>query len=112
MIIRRVGVLSLAKISGVLYAVFGFIIGIFFSLAGLITSSFASSMGRDSGMFGALFGVGAIILLPIFYGVLGFVTSAIAAWLYNLIAGWVGGLEIELEDDRPAPAQPSQQPMV
>ena len=33
----------------------------------------------DGAMFGALFGVGAIILLPIFYGVFGFVVTLIMA---------------------------------
>jgi len=34
---------------------------------------------------GALFGVAAIILLPVGYGVLGFVTSLIGAAIYNAV---------------------------
>jgi hypothetical protein len=42
-------------------------------------------------------GVGAIIVLPIFYGGLGFVGTLIAAWLYNVIAGVVGGIELDVQ---------------
>jgi len=44
-----------------------------------------------------MFGVGAIIFLPIFYGVLGLVAGAIGAALYNLFAGMLGGIELETE---------------
>ena len=46
---------------------------------------------------GGLVGIGAIIALPIFYGLLGFVVFAIGAWLYNLAAGFVGGIRIDVE---------------
>ena len=45
---------------------------------------------------GGLAGIEAIILLPVLYGVLGLITSVIAAWLYNLAAGFVGGIEIDM----------------
>jgi hypothetical protein len=46
---------------------------------------------------GALFGIGAIVLLPILYGCLGFVMTLLMAWLYNVAAGIVGGVEIQTE---------------
>jgi len=42
-------------------------------------------------------GAAAIIILPIMYGIFGFIGGAIGAWIYNLVAGWIGGIEIELE---------------
>jgi hypothetical protein len=45
---------------------------------------------------GALFGVGSILLLPLFYGALGFIGGAISAFVYNLVAGVVGGIELEV----------------
>ncbi|MEA2464092.1 MAG: hypothetical protein QOJ98_1839 [Acidobacteriota bacterium] len=94
MVIRRVGPLSLAKISGALYALLGLIFGAIISLISIAGSAF---MPKDAGFSGMLFGVGAIVILPIFYGVLGFIMSLIMAGLYNLIAGWVGGVEIDLQ---------------
>ncbi len=38
------------------------------------------------------------ILGPVFYGVLGFIFTAIACLVYNLLAGWIGGIEVELDD--------------
>lgn len=46
---------------------------------------------------GLLFGVGSVIFLPIFYGVLGFVFGLLTALLYNLVARFVGGIEVEVE---------------
>lgn len=93
MIVRRVGPLSFAKITGVLYALFGLLAGAILSLFSLV--GFAANAGQE-GAFGMLFGVGAIVLLPIFYGVMGFLFSLLAAALYNLIAGWVGGVELDV----------------
>ena len=46
---------------------------------------------------GPVFGVGAIVVLPIIYGVLGLIGGAIAAALYNLFSGMVGGIELDLQ---------------
>ena len=93
MVVRRVGPLS-AKIAGVLYAILGFIFGAIVSLISVVGSAFAP---KDAGPMGMLFGAAAIVVLPIFYGVLGFIFSLISAALYNLIAGWVGGIELDVQ---------------
>jgi hypothetical protein len=95
MIVRRVGPLSVAKVAGALYAIMGLIFGgilTVFSLAGAVASA-----GEDNPFVGVLFGIGAIVLLPIFYGVLGFVVTALMAALYNVVADAIGGVEVELE---------------
>ena len=95
MTITRVGPLSIAKIAGLLGVVIGLIFGAFVSLFSLAGAAFGASQGEDGAMFGALFGVGAIVLLPIFYGCMMFVVTLIQAWLFNIAAGMVGGVEIE-----------------
>ena len=42
-------------------------------------------------------GVGAIVFFPILYGCMGFVATLIGAWLYNVVAGLVGGIEMDLQ---------------
>jgi hypothetical protein len=42
--------------------------------------------------------VGAIILFPIFYGVMGFLVGALGAFIYNLVSGFVGGLELTMAE--------------
>ena len=63
-------------------------------LAGLAGGLASDDQG--AAMFGAIFGVGAIIALPIFYGVLGFVMMLIMAALFNLCARMMGGLEVDV----------------
>ncbi|HEU4888748.1 MAG TPA: DUF3566 domain-containing protein [Thermoanaerobaculia bacterium] len=96
MVIRRVGPLSLAKVTGVLYAFLGLIIGGIFSLISMVGSAFAPQ-GTDMGPMGMVFGAAAIVAFPLFYGVLGFISSLIGAAIYNLVAGWVGGVELEVQ---------------
>lgn len=101
MVITRVRVLSVAKIAGVLYAGVGLIIGALFSLIGL--AGFAGGMASESSggaLVSALFGVGAIVVLPIFYGVMGFVVTLVSAWLFNIAAGIAGGVEIEVSHNK------------
>ena len=37
------------------------------------------------------------IAVPVVYAVLAFVVTFLGAVVYNLVAGWVGGIEVELE---------------
>ncbi|HLX06251.1 MAG TPA: hypothetical protein VKY89_00160 [Thermoanaerobaculia bacterium] len=98
-VIRRLGILSVAKLQGALYALIGLIVGgvfALFSLFGAALGGAFSSGSHGNSIFGAAFGLGAIILFPILYGLLGFVAGLLVAALYNLVAGVVGGVEIEL----------------
>lgn len=98
MILRRIDPISTAKVSGVLYALIGILIGLFMAL-------FGSFFEPDGGGFGGSFGISAIFVFPVMYGLLGLIGGLLSAFLYNLVAGWVGGIEMEWEeaydDDRP-----------
>jgi hypothetical protein len=94
MIVKRVGPMSLAKISATLYALIGLIIGACVSAVSMIGGALG---GSDAGMMGLVFGAAAVILLPVIYGLMGFVGSLIGASLFNLAAGWVGGIELDTE---------------
>ena len=98
MVITRIHPMSCAKVSGLLYAGMGLIFGAFFSI---VMMSIGSAMPDDDTQmmgpfFGAIFGVGAIVMMPIFYGILGFVGGGLAAVVYNLVAGWTGGIELDV----------------
>lgn len=96
--VARIGVLSLAKMLAVTYAFLGLFFGGVLSLFAVMGAAVGSAAGGDGGGIAAmLFGVGAVIVLPIVYGCLGFVGGLIMAPLYNLVAKVVGGIEIELE---------------
>ena len=91
--VKRIGVLSLGKVFGLLYAIIGLIVGALFTLL----SSFLQA--GVTGVYGGLFGKGAIIYFPLLYGILGFLMGLLLAFLYNLIAKWTGGLEMEFEQE-------------
>ena len=96
MVITRVGPLSCAKIAAVVYAIMGVLLGGIFSLLAVV-GAFASATDSRSTLFPMIFGAGAIVLLPIFYGCMGFIGTLIMAWLYNLVAGMLGGVELEVQ---------------
>jgi hypothetical protein len=95
MVIRRIAPMSLAKISGTLYAVLGLIIGAVFSLIGL-AGRLATTDSGGAGMMAA-FGVGAIVVFPILYACAGFIGALIGASLYNLVSNIVGGVELDVQ---------------
>lgn len=100
--IRKLGVMSVAKMYCVMMFVISLIIaipyGLFiivFSLAGAAGAGGDSALALGGG--GIVVGIMVMIGLPILYAIMGFVGGAIAALLYNVFAGFVGGIEIEVE---------------
>src|ERR1051325_6045688 len=96
MVLKRVGVLSVAKMYALIAAVFGLIIGVFY---GMFMAVFAALMSSANGGSVAAGGIGiiAIFIFPILYGIMGFVAGAIGAVIYNFAAGFMGGIEMELD---------------
>lgn len=98
MVIRKIGIGSAVKVSGALYALIGLVMGFLFALFALVGFGAAAAANDDMpAWFGSLFGIGAIIILPIFYGIMGAIGGALMGALYNLVAGLTGGLEIEVQ---------------
>ncbi|MCK6445599.1 MAG: hypothetical protein L6Q99_04340 [Planctomycetes bacterium] len=93
MILKRVAPLSLAKILGVTYAAFGVFAGLFVAAMTVLGSTFGRGEHTlpEPGV-----GVLAILIFPMLYGAIGFVGGVVVAFIYNVAAGAVGGLEFEL----------------
>jgi hypothetical protein len=102
MIIKRVGPSSCAKIAGAIYAALGLLFGVLFSLIALpgiiLSGAQRGLLNPTSPLIAGVIGVGAIVVFPIFYGLIGFVFAWIGAWLYNLVASKVGGIEIDVSE--------------
>ncbi|MGH2476321.1 MAG: hypothetical protein ACRDIL_13755 [Candidatus Limnocylindrales bacterium] len=100
--IRRFGIIKTATVAAVMYmviiAIFAIPFALIVAVAGSRVPVGGTTIGFDAG------GVIAIALLAIvFYGILGWIVTAIACALYNLVAGWIGGVEVELETVAPPP---------
>jgi uncharacterized membrane protein len=98
MVLRRIGVWSAARLAGLIYAVIGVLAGLIFALISMVTTVIGVATQSEDlpTWFGALFGVGAIFIFPILYGVMGLAFGALMAALYNLFSGFVGGLELDV----------------
>jgi|ERR1700722_1698197 len=92
-VVKSVGVLSVAKIMGLIYACMGLI----FAPVVLMVGMFGSLVGQDKNPFAGMVGATLALLIPVVYGAMGFIIGAIGALLYNLFAKLVGGFELELE---------------
>lgn len=95
--LKSVDIMSCVRVGGILYALIGLLAGGLFSLFSVLGAVFGSAAsGGDGAFLGLLFGMGAVIILPILYGIIGAVFFAIASALYNVIASKVGGIQLEL----------------
>ena len=96
-IIKSVGVLSVAKMMGLIQACFGVVLIPFFLLVGLA----GTLAGRQESPFAGMLGLVLAFCMPIFYGVLGFIMGAVGAALYNLFTKWIGGIEVQVQSAAP-----------
>jgi len=90
--IKKVGVLSLAKICAFLYLIPGVILGIY------IGTEFSRYPLMASGtVLTWLLNRGAFITYPIGYGIGGFIFGLAGGLFYNFLSRKIGGIEIEIE---------------
>jgi hypothetical protein len=97
--VKHIGPGSAFKIGLVLYAFIGLLAGIIMAGVSMMMGSLGSMAGAGAAnakAFGFGFGLGSIIIFPICYGIIGGIGGAISAAVYNLIAGWIGGLEVDI----------------
>ncbi len=93
--IRRLGVISVANVSAAIV----FVISLFFVvLVALVALPLANSAGGLT-QFGIPAGSGVMVLViaPFLYAALGWISGAISALVYNLVARLTGGIRLELD---------------
>jgi hypothetical protein len=82
----RISILQSSKIMTALYVLMGFI----YTLIAIPMIVFGSSQIRVIGV--------VYLFMPIVLGIFGFVFFVIFAAIYNLLAGWLGGVEVEVRN--------------
>lgn len=92
-VLKRISPASAFKVGLVAYGIVGFVLGVFCSLIAVAGVSFAPHARMP---FLGRVGIFAVILCPIVYGIIGGIGAVIGAGVYNLAAGWVGGLEVDI----------------
>ncbi len=104
--IRRFGIIKTATMVAVLdmvgIAIFAIPFALLFSAVGsAIPAGAGPSIDASSGI------IMFALLLIVGYGIGTWVLTAIACALYNLVARWVGGVEMQLEAVAPPPPVPT-----
>ena len=99
---KKIKVLSFAIFQGFLGALLGLIAGIIYSFGGFIIDALVSlgwiTSSETPGLSsGTLLAFGALIGMPIIGIVAGFFLGIVEALLFNLVAGWFGGLDIDFK---------------
>ncbi|MHC4703513.1 MAG: hypothetical protein ACYTFQ_23345 [Planctomycetota bacterium] len=92
--LKKFGVLQTAKFSAILYFIST---AVFMIPVGLILAARAPVGGGQESAFAAMFSGVFMFLAPIIYAVAGFIFVAIGCLFYNLIAKFVGGIELDIE---------------
>lgn len=99
--IKKLGVLSFAKLLAVMGALIGLVFGVLYSFGGLIVDAVVSlgwittpeTPGLSEGTFLAF---GALVGMPLIGAICGFITGFMGAILYNLFAPMFGGMTIKI----------------
>lgn len=88
--LKSIDPISAAKIVAVIGAIFGFVIGLIITVIGLFA-------GTGTLIFA---GIVSIVMLTLLFLIGGFIATAIAALVYNLIASKIGGVALYFKSNR------------
>jgi hypothetical protein len=99
--LRRIGIVPAVTRLSLVLAACGFLAGLFMAIwAAVLTASFSIVTGIDLTRIGyfllILFPLGGMVMM----GICGAVTVFLFVVLYNLVAGWFGGIAVELDEER------------
>ena len=89
--LKKIGILSLGKIQAIVMAIFGLIMGILYAIGGIALESMFQLGGTS-------LAIASIIILPIVYGIFGFISGVIGALIFNAAVKIIGGLELDFEE--------------
>jgi len=105
--IQSIPVMPFALMIAVISAVIGLIIGIIYAgVFGVILSTVSHNTGvAGLGLLGILFGVGAVIIMPILGFIGGLIQGIIIAVLYNFLAPRIGGIKLRFKEEDFKPPQ-------
>lgn len=97
MIVRRIEVMSLARVMGIIHAFIGLVAAL---PAGCAISMMGTLGGEVPGLFGGV-GLFLVLLYPVLFGVMGFISGLLVAFVYNFVADRWGGIELEVDHITP-----------
>ncbi len=94
--LKRIGILSLAKIFGLFGVIYGLFSAILLVIVYAQTGNLQGVTEQLSTLMNAL-GYWSLLIFPILNGVIYFIAGVVLAFIYNLLAGWLGGIRLEFK---------------
>ncbi len=95
MVLKRIDPMSYAKVYAAITVLVVFVICLLYAL---FIFAFAGMMGGGAEAIGIGLAIAMVIFGPIIYGIIVFIFGLLIAWVYNLIAARIGGIELEFEE--------------
>ncbi len=100
MTLKHIGVLSAGKVLAIFGVIFGFLSAVLsLTLRSMLVKTAANNpvyaqMPQVQAMLAVPASYWSLIIAPIEVAIIYFLTGIIGSWLYNIIAGWIGGIEL------------------
>jgi len=101
--VKKIGVLSFVRLHTLIGILVGLILGILYSVGGFFIDLFvtlgwiSSAVGTPGLSYGTVLAFGALVGMPIIFGLFGFAIGLIGAIVYNLFCKYFKNLRVEFE---------------
>lgn len=100
--VTKVGVLSIGKLIGTVNLIVGLAIGLIAAVAGTVAYFSAGSYEFFEGLLGMLAIIlTAVVLYPLVMFAFGWLYGALVAFIFNVVVGVSGGVDLTVRDDTP-----------
>ncbi len=93
--LKKIGVLSLGKIAGLMGLVAGIIAVIILTVIQKIMTGLPTAQLAMSELYSL--SLKTALIIPLYYAVIGFIWGTVIALIYNLAAKYIGGIKFELK---------------
>lgn len=97
--LTKIKATSYANLQGTFASIIGLGVAIMHSIDSVTRVAEATDSVLRGMAFGLAAGIVSIIVLPIIYFAIFWVFGIVQAWIYNVVLGAAGGLEITVEDN-------------
>jgi hypothetical protein len=100
--LKKINVIEFAKLHTFVFGFVGLVLGILYSFGGLIIDALVSlgwivSQETPGLSYGTVLAFGALVGMPVIFGIIGLVVGVVVAVLYNLISWFGWGIDIKIK---------------
>jgi len=100
--VTKVGVLSIGKLIGTVNLIVGLAVGLIAAVAGTVAYFSAGEYAFFEGLLGSLAIIlTAVVLYPLVMFALGWLYGILVAFIFNVVIGVSGGVELTVRNDLP-----------